>query len=409
MNTSSRLIDRLLVAKDILLRFTLAALKLIAAWLAIFVALALCIEGVTRLVFPYVPPSPKDYRSTRPPAYRNSPFFSQAFIDEQFSHRPWVVLAERRMIYPGDYHGRWYNDENGMRRTANSPATDRHILLVGSSTVYGAEVPDEYTIASYLQNRINEQGGGKFAVQNLGAEGVTVTQQLERLKALDFGDRDVVIFYDGGSDAVQGVFYANIDGWIVEENRKHVNDYIVKHQAQLQRLARYCRFCDWLFAQTTDYLPEHMKHPEKIKALALETRDKMFDRLLQSDAYVRSRGARFIHVLQPDLFSRPLRDYERPLVDNHFLTMKGMDTALLEAHRDFAPLTQMLIERKVSAWDASKIFDQVDDPIFLDFGHTNELGNRIIADFLFDVLLREGVVSPERAVNAPAPAGDHER
>ncbi len=139
-----------------------------------------------------------------------------------------------------------------------------------------------------------------------------------------------------------------------------------------------------------------MKHPEEIKALALETRDKMFDRLLQSDAYVRSRGARFIHVLQPDLFSRPLRDFERPLVDNHFLTMKGMGTALLEAHRELAPLTQMLIERKVSAYDASKIFDKVDDPIFFDFAHTNELGNRIIADFLFDVLVCEAVVCPAR-------------
>ncbi len=405
----SALMERLPVAKDVLSRFMRAALKLIAAWLAIFVALALCIEGVTRLVFPYVPPSPKDYRSTRPPAYRNSPFFSQAFIDEQFSHRPWIVLAERRMVYPGDYHGRWYNDENGMRRTANSPATDRHILLVGSSTVYGAEVPDEYTIASYLQKRINDQGGGKYAVQNVGAEGVNVTQQLERLKTLEFGDRDIVLFYDGTSDAMQGVFYANIDGWIVEENRKHLNDYIVKHQAQLERFARYCRFCDWLYVQTTDYLPEHMEHPERIKALALETRDKMFDRLLQSDEYVRSRGARFIHVLQPDLFSRPLRDFERPLVDNHFLTMKGMGTVLLEAHRELAPLTQMLVDRKVSAYDASTIFDQVNDPIFLDFAHTNELGNRIIADFLFDVLVREGVVSIERAAKAPAPAGDHER
>ncbi len=403
----SNLIDRLPAAKDALWRFTRAALKLIAAWLAVFVALALCIEGVTRLVFPYVPPSPKDFRSTRPPAYRNSPFFSQAFIDEEFAHVSAVILPERRLIYPADYHGRWYNVENGMRRTVNSPAIDRHILLVGSSTVYNAEVPDDYTIASYLQKRINAQGGGKFAVQNLGADGVNVAQQLERLKTLEFGDRDVVIFYDGTSDAVQGVFYANSDGWIVEENRKQLNNYITTHRAQLERLARYCRFCDWLYVQTTDYLPEHMKHPEKIKALALETRGKMFDRLLQSDAYVRSRGARFIHVLQPDLFSRPLRDFERPLVDNHFLTMKGMGTALLEAHREFAPLTQMLIERKVSAYDASTIFDHVDDPIFLDFGHTNEVGNRIIADFLFDALVREGVVSEDRATNIPAQAGDH--
>lgn len=392
-----------------LLHFACTALKLIAAWLAIFVVLALCIEGVTRLVFPHVATSPKEYRSGRPPAYRNSPFFSQAFIDEQFSHRPWVVLPERRLIYPADYHGRWYNDENGMRRTANSPATGRRILLVGSSTVYGAEVPDDYTIGSYLQKRINEQAGGKFAVQNFGAEGVNVAQQLERLKTLEFGEQDIVLFYDGTSDAMQGVFYANIDGWVVGENRKHVNDYVVKHRATFERLARNCRFCDWLFVQTTDYLPEHMQHPERIKALAVETREKMLNRLLQSDEYVRSRGARLIHVLQPDLFTRPLRDFERALVDNHFLTMKGMGTALLEAHREMAPLTQMLVDRKVSAYDATKIFDKVDDPIFLDFAHTNEVGNRIIADFLFDVLVREGVLSTERAATAPAVAGDHER
>src|SRR5262249_3232387 len=148
--------------------------------------------------------------------------FSQAFIEEEFSHVSWAILPERRLIYPNDYHGRWFNVENNMRRTGNAPATDRHVLLVGSPTVYNAEGPDDNTIASYLQKRINEQGGGKFAVQNLGAEGVTVTQQLERLKHLEFGDRDVVLFYDGGSDAVQGVMYAKIDGWIVEENRKHV-------------------------------------------------------------------------------------------------------------------------------------------------------------------------------------------
>ena len=110
------------------------------------------------------------------------------------------------------------------------------------------------------------------------------------------------LFYDGTSDTAQGVFYANIDGWIVEENRNHLNDYIVKHQAQLQRLARYCRFCDWLFVRTTDYLPDHMKHPEKIKALAVETRDKMLSRLLQSDEYVRSRAP-----LHPRVAARSLQ------------------------------------------------------------------------------------------------------
>ena len=68
-----------------------------------------------------------------------------------------------------------------------------------------AEVPDDYTIASYLQKRINDQGGVKYAVQNVGAEGVNVAQQLDRLKTLDFGYGDVALFDHGTSDAVQGV------------------------------------------------------------------------------------------------------------------------------------------------------------------------------------------------------------
>jgi hypothetical protein len=178
---------------------------------------------------------------------------------------------------------------------------------------------------------------------------------------------------------------------MVGENRKHMNDYIVKHRATLEQLARYCRVCDWLYARTTNYLPEHMRHPDRIRALAVETRVKMFERVMEADEFVVSRGARFIHVLQPDLFSRPLREFERPLVENHFLTMQGVGTALIEAHRELAPLTRMLIDHKVKAYDASRLFDQVEQPIFLDFVHTNEVGNQIIAKFLFDVLARQDV------------------
>ena len=87
------------------LHLTRAALKLVGAWVAIFVVMALCVEGVTRLVFPYVPPSPADYRRSHPPAYRNSPFYSQAFIDEAFSHQNWLLPDHRRMVIAGDYHG----------------------------------------------------------------------------------------------------------------------------------------------------------------------------------------------------------------------------------------------------------------------------------------------------------------
>ena len=334
------------------------------------------------------------------PHIRNSSFFSRALIEEAFSHQNWINPPQTRIIYPGDYRGRWFNVRNGVRSTTNSPNTDQRILLVGGSTVYGAEVPDDFTIASYLQGLINEWGSGKFAVLNLGASGVNVSQQLERLKTLTFGPHDIVIFYDGTADAMQGVFYANFDGWIVGENRKRLDNVIARHRTLLETLARHSRFFNWLFVGTTNYLPEHMKHPEVLTALAANTRAKLIAGLLDANAYVQSKGARFIHVLQPDLFSRPVRAFERPMIINHFLTMNGVEPALLAAHNEFVSLTQTLREHEVDAYDASKIFNAIDDPIFFDFAHTNQVGNRIIADFLFGILSREGLFSAGDPTNA---------
>lgn len=373
-------------------RFLLASMRLLAAWLAVFAVLAALVEGASRVMFQYVAPSPWDYRSSRPLAYQNASYFSQAFIDESFSHQNWANPKGTRIIFPGDYNGHWFNVKDGIRKTVGTPPAERRILLIGSSTVYNAEVPDEFTIASHLQNLINARRTEKVAVLNFGASGVKVSQQLERLKTLTIRPGDTVVFYDGTADAMQGVFYANFDGWIVGENRKHLDNIIARNRVTIESLARYSRLFNKLFTQTTNYLPEHLKHPEQLKALAQDSRDKLLAGLLETDTYVRSKGAGFIHVLQPDLFTRPLRAFEAPLVENHFLTMNGVGSALRVAHEEFSSLTQSLVSRDVKAYDATMLFDKIDAPIYLDFAHTNELGNKLIADFLFDALTQSGVL-----------------
>lgn len=368
-------------------QMVLAGARLLGVWLIVLAFLALGVEGIARAVFTYVPPSVWDYRGSRPPAYKSASFFSQGFIDESRSHQNWINPPNTRIIYPGDYSGRWFNVKDGVRFTVGSPASaDRRVLLIGSSTIYNAEVPDEFTIASQLQKLINLQKGEQIQVVNLGASGVNVAQQLERLKTLTIGPQDIVLFYDGTGDAMQGVFYANFDGWIVGENRKQLDNFIARHRTEIELLARHSRFFNWLYAKSTNYLPEHLKHPDRIRSLAVESREKLLRGLLETDAYVRSKGATFMHVLQPDLFTRPLRDFELPLVQNHFLTMDGIEPALLIAHEEIASLTGVLKSRGVDAFDATALFNDVNEPIYLDFAHTNDLGNRLIAKFLFDAL-----------------------
>ena len=125
----------------------------------------------------------------------------------------------------------------------------------------------------------------------------------------------------------------------------------------------------------------------------MDSRDKLLSGLLETDRYVSGKSGTFIHVLQPDLFSRPLREFERPLVENHFLTMNGIELALRVAHEEFEPLTRLLAGQGVKAYDASMLFNAVDAPVFLDFAHTNEVGNKVIADFLFRILVAERILT----------------
>lgn len=379
--------DFALVAAGKIGRTVVAGARLLGVWLVVLAVLALAVEAAARIAFPYIPPSVWDYRGSRPPAYGSAPFFSQDFIEESRSHQNWINPPNTRIIYPGDYSGRWFNVKQGVRLTVGSPASaDRRVLLIGSSTVYNAEVPDELTIASQLQKLINSRKGEPIQVVNFGASGVNVAQQLERLKTLSIGPRDIVLFYDGTGDAMQGVFYANFDGWIVGENRKQLNNVIARHRPAIESLARHSRFFNWLYAKSTNYLPEHLKHPDQIRSLAVDSREKLLRGLLETDAYVRSQGAAFMHVLQPDLFTRPLRDFELSLVQNHFLTMDGIEPALRIAHEEFAPLTGILKSRGIEAFDATALLDDVTEPIYLDFAHTNHVGNELIARFLFDAL-----------------------
>ena len=102
--------------------------------------------------------------------------------------------------------------------------TQFHIDVAASIQAVTEEI-----VLKLLQKRVNMRSADEIAVLNLGASGVNVSQQLERLRTLTTGPQDVVVFYDGTADAMQGLYYANFDGWIVGENRKHLDSFIARN------------------------------------------------------------------------------------------------------------------------------------------------------------------------------------
>ena len=99
------------------------------------------------------------------PAYRNQPYVNADFIREKtLEPGEWRQVPGQYLVTPSEYHGVYFNIDklaptsNFYRRTANPPPNgkpERVVLLVGGSTLYGPEVPDDSTIASQLSKRLN--------------------------------------------------------------------------------------------------------------------------------------------------------------------------------------------------------------------------------------------------------------
>ena len=109
------------------------------------------------------------FRATQPPPYQDCDYFSQEFLAESMRCFRADTPAGAHFFVPGDFPGRHIHVAGGRRVTTDQPTTcTGRVLLFGGSTVFGAEVPDRWTIASCLQRLLNEQVGERWQVENYG-------------------------------------------------------------------------------------------------------------------------------------------------------------------------------------------------------------------------------------------------
>src|SRR5262249_5819753 len=91
------------------------------------------------------------------PGHRGEPYATSDFITQGLELGGIMTIPGTGLLEPQQVHGRYYNVDvlapTGLnyRRTANPPADSRPaitVLFLGGSNVYGAEVPDDMTVAS---------------------------------------------------------------------------------------------------------------------------------------------------------------------------------------------------------------------------------------------------------------------
>src|SRR5262249_15810667 len=134
---------------------------------------------------------------------------------------------------PFDHEDRYFTTRDGFRATVGfdpkglAPGRrPRKLFVLGGSTTYCQEVPDEFTWASHLQKRLAAVPGTQdIEVVNCGFPSMVSLQEVERLE-YEIGRNnipDFCIFFDGINDMAAGVRGGAPGGLISELFRKHTD------------------------------------------------------------------------------------------------------------------------------------------------------------------------------------------
>ncbi|MCX6525952.1 MAG: hypothetical protein NTX58_14515 [Actinobacteria bacterium] len=135
------------------------------------------------------------------PAMQNYPWADEYFRETQITPSTYWPFTESR---PMSFDGKYVNIEGWSRASYESKDLPEDALVVwmfGGSTTWGEGQRDDFTIASYLA-RIAEDAGRPIRVVNYGQRGWTHFQEMilfEQLLASEPAP-EVAIFYDGANE-----------------------------------------------------------------------------------------------------------------------------------------------------------------------------------------------------------------
>ena len=315
-----------------------------------------------------------------PEPYRDSPYYGEEFRAERKEFSDLVETGRgtvERSIggvlvrTNADYAGRYITIVDGRRVTPGGPATGPRILLFGGSTILDAEVPDAYTVAAQLQTLV----GDAYRVENYGVSGASLGANVDWMAHADLGEGDVVVTLSGvnnvGGVADRGArfgwLYGVLDAPRFEPARRRLWTLSTLHG--LANAPVYGRDASAVAEAVTTY--------ERDLGAAARTASSV--------------GARYLNALQPHLWTTrgaALTDSERRLSDSWGTTFRGV---VEEAYAELA----VVATGRPDAVDLRGTFDEKRTPIFFDWHHVNEEGNRMLAGAIHAELARRGWLADE--------------
>ena len=292
---------------------------------------------------------------------------------------PAMLHVDGVTSYANDFTCGGVTYQNGKRVTSPSLGDFAHTAHVfGGSTVWGTGVVDAQTIPSILARSLLDSN---IRVLNYGVASYVSSQQKNTLNANlnEIKDGDIVIFYDGGNDFWNGVMLGNFDGSIIGFNVRNRSDvYIYKLKNWLsQNISTYQLLSDLKHGRVQINLDSCAVKKIFAESNVLNAAKHYAGQIASTRSIVESRGARFVHFLQPTLFDvNVLSDYEKIVLFHN--------PCWVLARNFKEDYDNIFLSNSPDSIDLSEVLNNRDS--FFDYIHVSALGNEVIVEHILDIL-----------------------
>jgi hypothetical protein len=295
-----------------------------------------------------------------------------------------------------DRQGRFINVKGGARQTFRTAGFDGirrpQIFVFGGSAAWGHGARDFETIPSWL-SRTAEQRGQPWNVRNYAESGWVNWQGIVYLlEKLADGERpDAVIFYAGANEFLSGRQWPQFRRPIFDGDlyAAAMRERTLEIHRPLSRLWDYYRQTSLIARTLVPPAPPAIPAaptPEFVKRIVAEY---LSDKALV-ETLGRQYGFRTFFVWQPTVASKPILSAQERRYAG-WLPVSAETTPALdwwsmpEDHRNlYTAIGREVVSQDVI--DIAGVFESVTETAFIDWMHTSEWGNQLVARGLFDRL-----------------------
>ena len=255
-----------------------------------------------------------------------------------------------------------FNVVNGLRFTTDKPEfPNRNCLIFGTSQIFGEEVPDDLTCASFLQRFLNKEGKDIQVINHSLPASFAVERANFLIEKAPTQPGDILVFIFGSNDC----------GMIISK--------ILSHESEMSPLLVFLNN----FANARSVLFKKLFRKlvfRHVLSCGQNLVNQTKIALERVHLFAKSKELQLLIVLQPTLYtSKRFSDYENKL-------LMRFTTILEEQVKYGFPRFIEWSNSNLDVVSLVEIFDQTSEVVFNDWVHLNARGHELLAKHLFDEL-----------------------